>query len=200
MEARRPETVERLIVELERLPGVGRRTAERLADHLVRASREDAMALAVAIRDVKRAVLRCSRCGIFAEADPCAICSDGSRDRGLVCVVASPRDVLSLERSGAFRGVYHVLGGRVAPLDGVRAEDLSIGALVDRVREGSVREVVLALDPDAEGDMTALHLVDALRDAGVAVSRLARGLPAGSSIELASPATLGDALEGRRPT
>ena len=197
-EGGRPETVERLVEELGRLPGVGRRTAERLADHLVRATKEEAMALAVAIRDVKRAVLRCGTCGNFAEADPCAICSDGHRDRGIVCVVSDVKDLIALERSGAYRGVYHVLGGRVAPLDGVGPEDLSLEALVRRVRAGGVREVILATDSDAEGDMTAHHVAKAVSGSGARVSRIARGLPSGSSVEFASPATLGEALEGRR--
>ena len=194
----RPESVERLVEELGRLPGVGRRTAERLADHLVRAGAEEAMALARAIRDVKRAVRPCSSCGNFAEADPCAICADPRRDRAILCVVSSVKDLLALEKSGAFRGLYHVLGGRVAPLEGVGPEDLSLDSLAARVKAGGVAEVILATDSDAEGDMTAHHAARVLREAGARVTRLSRGLPAGSSVEFASPATLGEALEGRR--
>ncbi|MCK6481958.1 MAG: recombination protein RecR [Planctomycetaceae bacterium] len=194
----RPESVERLVEELGRLPGVGRRTAERLADHLVRAGTEEAMALAIAIRDVKKAVRPCSLCGNFAEADPCALCTDDRRDRALVCVVSSVKDLLSLERAGVWKGVYHVLGGRVAPLEGTGPEDLRLGSLVERVRGGGLREVVLATDSDAEGDMTAHHVARALSGLGVRVTRLSRGIPAGSSVEFASPATLGEALEGRR--
>jgi recombination protein RecR len=195
----RPASVERLVGELEKLPGVGRRTAERLADHLVRLGVEEAMDLARAIRDVKKAVKPCSSCGAWAESDPCAICSDERRDRGLLCVVAEVRDLLSIERSGAWKGLYHVLGGRVAPLDGVGPEDIDLRRLAERARAGNLREVVLALDPDAEGDMTAHHAAAALEGSGVRVTRIARGLPAGSSVEMASSATLGEALEGRRP-
>ena len=196
--AARPESVERLVEELSRLPGVGRRTAERLADHLVRASSEEALRLAVAIRDVKRAVRRCSACGNLSEGDPCPICADDRRDRATVCVVSEVKDLLAVERSGAYRGVYHVLGGRVAPLDGVGPEDLSLGPLVRRAREQGVREVILALDSDAEGAMTEHHVARALAGTGVRVTRIARGLPSGSAVEFATPATLGEALEGRR--
>jgi recombination protein RecR len=198
MEGGRPASVERLVEELQRLPGVGRRTAERLADHLVRAPSDEAMALARSIRDVKAAVRPCGTCGNHSDADPCPLCADPARDRSLLCVVSSPKDLLSLERTGTYRGLYHVLGGRVSPLEGVGPEDLRLEALVRRVREGSVREVILATDPDAEGDMTAHHVARALRGTGARVTRLSRGLPAGSSVELASPATLGEALEGRR--
>lgn len=194
----RPASVERLVEELQRLPGVGRRTAERLADHLVRAPSDEAMALARSIRDVKAAVKPCGTCGNFAEADACPICSDGKRDRAVICVVSSPKDLLSLERTGAFRGLYHVLGGRVSPLEGVEPEHLRLAELVERVKGGAVREVILATDPDAEGDMTAHHVARALGGTGARVTRLSRGLPAGSTVELASPATLGEALEGRR--
>jgi recombination protein RecR len=194
----RPESVERLVEELSRLPGVGRRTAERLADHLVRAGRDEAMALAVAIRDVKKAVRPCSTCGNFAEADPCAICGDPRRDRARLCVVSSAKDLLALERAGVWTGLYHVLDGRVAPLEGVGPEDIRLDGLAARVRAGGVAEVVLATDSDAEGDMTALHAARALEGTGVKVTRLSRGLPAGSSVEFASPATLAEAMEGRR--
>ncbi len=194
----RPESVERLVEELGKLPGVGRRTAERLADHLVRATGEEAMALALAIRDVKKSVRPCSTCGNFAESDPCALCGDERRDRTLVCVVSSVKDLLAFEKAGVWRGLYHVLGGRVAPLEGIGPEDLRLGSLVERVRAGGVREVVLATDSDAEGDMTAHHVARAMAELGVRVTRLSRGLPSGSSVEFASPATLGEALEGRR--
>ena len=194
----RPESVERLVEELSQLPGVGRRTAERLADHLVRATREEAMALALAIRDVKRSVRPCATCGNFAESDPCPLCADPRRDRTLLCVVSAVKDLLALERSGAYRGLYHVLGGRVAPLEGVGPEDLAIAGLLARVKAGGVVEVILATDADAEGDMTSHVLTRALKEAGVKVTRLSRGIPSGSSVEFASPATLGEALEGRR--
>jgi recombination protein RecR len=194
----RPESVERLVEELSKLPGVGRRTAERLADHLVRANRDEAMALAIAIRDVKKAVRPCSSCGNYAETDPCAICADDRRDRTRLCVVSSVKDLLAVERAGVWKGLYHVLDGRVAPLEGVGPEDLRLEALAERVKAGGVAEVVLATDSDAEGDMTALHAARALEGAGVRITRLSRGLPSGSSVEFASPATLGEAMEGRR--
>lgn len=194
----RPESVERLVEELSKLPGVGRRTAERLADHLVRATKDGAMALALAIRDVKKAVRPCSSCGNFAESDPCAICADDRRDRTRLCVVSSVKDLLAIERAGVWRGLYHVLDGRVAPLEGVGPEDLRLGALAERVNAGGIAEVVLATDSDAEGDMTAHHAARVLEGAGVRITRLSRGLPSGSSVEFASPATLGEAMEGRR--
>jgi recombination protein RecR len=194
----RPESVERLVEELSKLPGVGRRTAERLADHIVRAGKDEAMGLALAIRDVKKAVRPCSACGNWAETDPCPICADDRRDRSRICVVSSVKDLLAVERAGAWKGIYWVLEGRVAPLEGVGPEDIGLDGLVRRVTSGGVVEVVLATDSDAEGDMTALHAVRALKEAGVKVTRLSRGLPSGSSVEFASPATLGEAIEGRR--
>jgi recombination protein RecR len=194
----RPESVERLVEELSKLPGVGRRTAERLADHLVRAGKEEAMGLALAIRDVKKAVRPCSSCGNFSEGDPCPICADDRRERNRLCVVSSVKDLLAIERAGVWKGLYFVLEGRVAPLEGVGPEDIGLGTLVERVKAGGVAEVVLATDADAEGDMTAHHAVRALKDLGVKVTRLSRGIPSGSSVEFASPATLGEALEGRR--
>lgn len=191
------ESVDRLLAELARLPGVGKKTAERLAHHILRMSNDEAMALAVAIRDVKRNTRSCSRCCNVTEDDPCAICSDVKRDAGAVCVVEAPRDVVAIEEAGAWRGVYHVLGGRVSPLDGVDAQDLTIGRLVERVREGGVREIVLATSPDLEGDGTALHVERALAPSGVRISRIARGIPTGYSIENSSAAMLKDAFQGR---
>jgi recombination protein RecR len=193
-----PETLERLVAELAKLPGIGRRTAERLADHLVRVPERDAMELAVAIRDAKRSIRSCSVCHHVAEVDPCELCSDPTRDREILCVVEEPRHVLALEGSGAFRGLYHVLGGRVAPLEGTGTDDLAIDHLVRRVREESFREVILATSPDLEGDGTAAAVQRALAPTGVRITRLARGVPAGSRIEYASRAVLSDALSGRR--
>jgi recombination protein RecR len=196
------EAVARLVTELRRLPGIGQRTAERLAFHIVLAPRGEALALAEAIREVKENVRPCSTCQNVAEQDPCAVCSDPARDRGLVCVVEQPRDVLAIEKVGTFRGVYHVLLGSISLLDGVEAKDLTIDRLVARVREQAatvpVREVVLAMNPNFEGDATALHLRAALETLGVKVTRIARGLPQGSSLEVASKAILADALESRR--
>jgi recombination protein RecR len=195
------EPVERLLTELCRLPGVGRRTAERLAYHLLREPPAEAMKLAIAIRDVKRLIRPCTECGNLDEADPCAICADDRRDRALLLVVETPRDLAAIERSGSYRGLYHVLGGRIAPLDGVGPDELNIGSLVARAtaKDSRVREIILATNPDMEGDGTALFLSRALAETGVRVSRIARGIPTGSSIEYASGAVLTDAIEGRKP-
>jgi recombination protein RecR len=189
--------MDRLLAELERLPGVGRKTAERLAHHILRLPADEAMKLAVAIRDVKRNTRSCSRCANVTEADPCAVCSDATRDASSVCVVEQPREVVAIEEASAWRGVYHVLGGRVSPLDGVGAEDLTIGRLVERVRTEGVREVVVATSPDLEGDGTALYVERALEGLPVRVTRIARGVPTGTSLEHASAAMLKDAIRGR---
>lgn len=197
------EAVSRLVTELRKLPGIGQRTAERLAFHLVVAPKAGALALADAIRDVKENVRPCSVCFDVAERDPCSICADPARSRELICVVERPRDVLAIEKLGTFRGTYHVLLGSVSLLEGVEAEDLTIGPLVQRVRAQSaagtpVREVMLATNPTFEGDATALHLRAALEPLGVRVTRIARGLPSGSSLEVASKAILAEAIEARR--
>jgi recombination protein RecR len=191
------ESVDRLLAELEKLPGVGRKTAERLAHHVLRMPSEEAMKLAVAIRDVKRNTRSCSVCANVTEADPCAICTDARRERSAVCVVEAPRDVVAIEEAGAWNGLYHVLGGRVSPIEGVGAQDLTIGRLVDRVRAGGVTEVVVATSPDLEGDGTALHVERALAGTGVRMTRLARGVPTGYSLESSSGAMLQDAFRGR---
>ena len=192
------EAVGRLITELKRLPGIGQRTAERLAFHLVQSPREEGLALAAAIRDVKENVRPCRRCFNVTEKDPCHICSDERRERTLLCIVERPQDVLALEKVGGFRGLYHVLLGAVSLLEGVGPDDLTLNPLLARVREGGVREVILATNPNFDGDATALHLRAALEPLGVKVTRLARGLPSGSSLELASKANLAEALEGRQ--
>jgi len=191
------ESVDRLLEELAKLPGVGRKTAERLAHHILRAPNEEAMALAVAIRDVKKNTRSCSRCANVTESDPCSICADASRDAASVCVVEQPRDLVAIEEAGAWHGVYHVLGGRVSPLDGVSAEDLTIDLLVRRVNDGGVREVVLATSPDMEGDGTALYVERALAGTAAKVTRIARGVPTGYAIENSSSAMLQDAFKGR---
>lgn len=192
------EAVGRLITELKRLPGIGQRTAERLAFHIVQASREEGLALAAAVREVKENVRPCRRCFNVTEQDPCRLCADPARDHGLLCVVERPQDVLALEKVGGFRGLYHVLLGAVSLLEGVGPDDLTLKPLLDRVRQGGVREVILATNPTFDGDATALHLRAALEPLGVKVTRLARGLPSGSSLELASKANLAEALEGRQ--
>jgi len=192
------EPVERLLAELTRLPGIGQRTAERLAYHLLRQPAEEAMKLAVAIRDVKKQIRPCATCGNLDETDPCAICADERRDRSVLLVVETPKDLAAIERSGAYRGLYHVLGGRIAPLDGVGADDLRIRELVERVSESGIGEVILGTNPDLEGDGTALYVRQALAEGTRArVTRIAKGIPTGSTIEYSSGAVLGDAIDGR---
>ncbi len=188
----------RLVEELGKLPGIGPRTAERLAFHLLRASKEDAEALVAAVREVKERVRPCGRCFHVSEADPCEVCSDLARDATMVCVVEQSKDLWAIEKSGAYRGHYHVLLGRIAPLEGIGADDLTIDALVRRVKAGGVREVILATNPNMEGDGTALHLARVLGPLGVRLTRIARGVPTGASIEFASRAILADAMQGRQ--
>jgi len=192
------QTIERLISALSALPGVGPRSAERIAFHLLKAQDADAFALADAVRDLKTKIRPCAICFNIAEAERCVICADPRRDTSVVCVVEQPKDLLALEATGVFRGVYHVLMGHVAPLDGIGPEDLTIDALIGRVRSGTVKEVILATNPDVAGDGTALHVAEALKDTGVRITRLARGLPAGGQIEYANRSILTDAINDRR--
>jgi len=192
------QTIDRLIAELGKLPGVGPRSAERIAFHLLKAEREEAFALAEAIRDLKTKIRPCRQCFNIAEGELCGICADPRRDRTQVCVVEQPKDLLALEGTGVYHGLYHVLMGHVAPLEGVEPEDLTIGALVERVKAGGIREIILATNPDVAGDGTALHVSAALAGMGVKITRLARGLPAGGQIEYASKSILTDALSQRR--
>ena len=193
-----PESLERLITELSHLPGVGQKTAERLAFHILKAPAEDAMRLALAIRDMKKNIRPCAICANPTEQETCAICQDPARDKGLVCVVEQPKDLWALERPGVFRGVYHVLMGTLALLDGIEPKDLTVDRLDARIGAGEVREVILALNPNLDGDSTALHLSRMLTGRGIKVTRIARGIAAGSSIEYASRAIIEDAFEGRR--
>ncbi len=192
-----PEPLARLMGELQRLPGVGPRSAERIAFHLLRAPAQEALALAEAIRTVKEQLRHCSRCYNLSDGELCSICGDPRRDQGLIVVVEQPRDVMLLEQTGLIRGVYHVLMGRISPLERVGPEDLTIEALLTRVRAGGVREVLLATNPTMEGDGTALHIHALLAGTGVAVSRLARGLAVGSQVEYATRAMLEAAISGR---
>ena len=190
-------SVDNLIAQLARLPGVGRRTAQRLAFHLLKASDGDANALADAIREVKERIRPCSRCFNLAENELCEICADARRDGSLICVVEDPSDVVALERTHEYRGLYHVLGGALSPIDGIDAEDLKIRQLLERVGRGGFEEVVLATNPTTTGEATALHIAEHLRGS-VAVTRLASGLPVGADLEHADEVTLGKALAGRR--
>jgi recombination protein RecR len=189
--------VENLITQLTRLPGVGTRTAQRLAFHLLRASKEDALALSEAIREAKERVRPCSTCGNLTEEETCEICRDARRDHTVVCVVEQPADLVSLERTREYRGVYHVLGGALSPLDGVEPDDLRLDQLFRRIDRDGVEEVVLATNPTMTGEATATYIADRLRGR-TRVTRLASGLPVGSDLEYADEVTLGRALAGRR--
>jgi recombination protein RecR len=192
--------VNTLITELARLPGIGQRTAQRLAFHLLRVPDEEALALGEAIREVKEKVGLCEVCFNLADAPRCRICEDERRDHAIICVVEEPADVIPLERTHEYRGVYHVLGGALSPIDGVDPENLKLAELVERVRAGGVNEVVVATNPTTTGEATAFYIAEALRglDIGVAVTRLASGLPVGADLEYADEVTLGKALSGRR--
>ena len=200
-----PEPIERLIDRLQKLPGIGRRSAERMAFHVLKSSRDDALALAQAVRDVKERIGVCSVCFNLTDVNPCRICSSERRDASVVLVVEQPKDLLALEQTGMYRGIYHVLTGEIDPLGGVNPEDLTVAPLFARIddpaanaRQVQVREVVLGLNPTLEGDSTMLFLAAELERRRVTVTRLARGLPAGSQLEYANPAVLADAIAGRR--
>ena len=190
-------SVDNLVAQLTRLPGVGTRTAQRLAFHLLQRPAPEALALADAIREMKARVRFCRECGNLTEDEVCSICRDPRRDRAVICVVEQPVDVISIERTAEFRGLYHVLGGALSPLDGVEPGDLRIDELLARVRAGGVTEVVLATNPNMTGEATANYLADRLRDR-TRVTRLASGLPVGGDLEYADEVTLGRALSGRR--
>ena len=196
--AEQDDTMSRLRRELERLPGIGARTAERLAFHLMNAPDAEARGLAEAILDLRNRLTECSVCFNQTDADPCAVCASAARDGGLVCVVETPQDVSRIEDTGLFSGVYHVLKGHIAPTEGVGPEDLTIEALAARVKAGGVREVILATNPTLESDATALEILRRLQPLGVRVTRLARGLPTGGTIEYVSRGVLADALSGRQ--
>jgi len=197
-----PEPVERLIDHLAKLPGIGRRSAERMAFHVLKGDKAEALGLARALTDVKEKVRHCALCFNLTDSSPCPICADSRRDHGLVLVVEQPKDLISLEQTGQYQGVYHVLMGRLSPLDGVGPESLTVDLLLERVggkgEHSAVREVILGLNPTVEGDGTALYLADLLHARGVRVTRLARGLPSGGNLEYASKAVLGDAILGRQ--
>jgi recombination protein RecR len=190
--------IARLMSELGKLPGIGPKSAERLAHHLLQAPRPEVFALADALRAVKEQIRPCQVCCNPTEDDLCSVCSDARRDPSVVCVVEQPRDLTALERSASYRGLYHVLHGRLSPLDGVGPEQLTIDRLLARVRAGRVSEVIMATNPTTEGDGTSLYLSTLLGPLGVKVTRLARGLPTGSVLEFANSQMLADALEGRR--
>jgi len=186
-----------LIEQFGKLPGIGPKTAERLAFYILKSDKAEAMALAEAIRNVKENIRQCRICFNLSETDVCSICSDPRRDKSVICVVEQPKDVISLEKTGLCKWVYHVLNGHLAPLEGIEPADLTIDALLKRVRQGDVKEVVMATNPNLEGDGTALYIRSLLTPLGVKVTRLARGLPSGSTIEFSSGTILADAILGR---
>ena len=192
------QTMERLIEQLGRLPGIGARSAERIAFHLLKTKAEDALALADAIRDLKTKTRHCSRCFNLTEQDPCSICADPRRDAKTVCVVEQPKDLLSIESTGMYQGAYHVLMGHLTPLEGIEPEDLTIDPLVKRVDNEGIQEIILATNPTMEGDGTALHIASVLARPGLKITRLARGLPSGSQLEYANKSILADAISGRQ--
>ena len=191
-------SVGRLVDRLADLPGIGRKTAERLANHIVGCRKEEALALADAIREVKESVRRCRRCFNLTSEELCSICRDPRRDAHVVCVVEQPKDVTALDASGAYHGTYHVLGGRIAPLEGIHAEDLTIPQLIRRIRQEGVTELIMATNPTIDGDGTALHISNLLEDDPVQITRLARGIASGSVLEFANKEMLADALRGRQ--
>ena len=190
--------IARLIQQLAKLPGVGEKTAARLAFHILRAAPEDAAALAAAIGEVRQKIRFCSVCCDLTEADPCAVCADARRDAGLVCVVAQPQDLIAIERAGGYRGRYHVLHGLLSPLDGVGPDDLRVAELVRRCGDGTIREAILATSPSVEGEATAVYLAKLLRPLGVRATRIATGVPIGGELEYADQVTLARAIDGRR--
>lgn len=192
------DAVEQLIEELSRLPGIGRKTASRLTFYLLKQPKDSAYRLSEAIQRVKDRIVFCETCGNIAEGPQCAFCRDPRRDDTLVCVVEEPSDIHVIEKSGTFRGRYHVLHGRLSPLDGVGPEALTIDRLLARVRDGRVQEVILATNPDVEGEATALYVRRALEPLGTRVTRIARGVPMGGSLEFLDELTVGEALAGRR--
>jgi len=190
------QALETLIGELSKLPGIGRKTAQRLALHLLKTDNDDADHLANAILEVKRRIRYCSVCWNITERDPCSICGDDRRDHASICVVEDPSDVLAIEKTNEFRGVYHVLGGALSPLEGIGPDQLKAKELLSRLN-GQVREVILAMNPDVEGEATTIYLANLLKPLGVKVTRIARGVPVGGDLEFADEATLVRALEGR---
>jgi recombination protein RecR len=193
-----PEPLTRLVEELQRLPGVGPKSAQRLAFHMLKAPRENAERLAAAIRDLKERVTYCSTCNNITDTDPCEFCRGPERDQHVICVVEEPQNVSGIERIGEFKGVYHVLMGAISPLQGIGPDELKIKGLLARIAAGSVTEVILATNPNVEGETTALYLARLLKPLGVKVTRIAVGVPVGSDLEYADQWTMGKALEGRR--
>lgn len=193
-----PESLFKLVDELRKLPGVGRKTAERLAFYILKSERHEADALARAITELKEKVKLCSVCSSITEVDPCNICSDMNREKNTLCVVEEPHDVFAIEKTKEYKGSYHVLMGVLSPLDGVGPSDLKIEELLNRVRENGIREVILATNPNLEGEATAMYIAKVLKPFGMKVTRIARGLPVGGDLEYADEVTLTKSIEGRQ--
>ncbi len=193
-----PEPITRLIEQLQRLPGIGRKSAQRLAFHILRAPREDADRLCDAVRDVKDRVTYCSICNNITDVDPCPFCADEGRDHRVICVVEEPQNVMAIEKTRDFAGLYHVLMGAISPLQGIGPDDLRIKGLLERVGSGGIAEVILATNPNVEGEATAIYLARLLKPLGVRVTRIAMGVPVGSDLEYADEVTVHKAMEGRR--
>jgi recombination protein RecR len=193
-----PEPLTQLITELQRLPGIGAKSAQRLAFHILKTPREEVERLTVAVRDVKDRVAHCSVCSNITDADPCAFCTSTTRQQHLICVVEEPQNVAAIEKTRDFRGVYHVLMGALSPLQGVGPDDLKIKGLLARVEKGNVQEIILATNPNVEGEATAIYLAKLLKPLGVRVTRIAMGVPVGSDLEYADEVTMSRAMEGRR--
>jgi recombination protein RecR len=198
LQGRAAAPVARLVEELHRLPGIGPKSAQRLAYHLLRASREEAQALADAIVDVKERISLCSLCQNTTDVNPCLICADQGRDRSLICVVEEPLDILAVERTRGYRGLYHVLHGSISPMEGIGPDQLKVRELLERLRDGAVQEVIMATNPNLEGEATAMYVGRLLQPLGLRVTRLARGLPMGGDLEYADDLTLARALENRQ--
>jgi recombination protein RecR len=190
--------LERLIERLRSLPGVGQKSAQRLAFHILRSPDADVRALAAAIVEVKERIRLCGVCSNITDVDPCLVCADASRDRSAICVLEEPHNLVAIEKSGGFRGLYHILHGSLSPLKGIGPDDLKIPALLERLRDGTVKEIILATNPNVEGEATAVYLSRLLKPLGLKVTRIALGLPVGSELEYADEVTVGKALEGRR--
>ena len=199
MAEEKTDSLGRLIEELCRLPGLGARSAERIALHLLDAPNEQALKLAQSIAKLKTSIRQCSVCFNLAEGDLCSICTDDSRDRSVICVVELPKDVIRIEGSGAYKGLYHVLGGHIAPLEGIGPDKLNIDSLIGRARDMKVKEIILAMNPTIEGDGTALHISSLLEPINVKITRPARGLASGATIEFSSKDTIAEAITGRGP-
>jgi recombination protein RecR len=192
------KTLNKLLEEFGKLPGIGPKSAERLAFYILKATDNEALALSDAIRDLKTRIRQCDICCNLSEDAVCGICSDARRDQCVICIVEQPKDVISLEKTGACKWVYHVLGGHIAPLEGIEADDLTIKALIERVRKGNIREIVMATNPNMAGDGTALYIGSLLKPFNIKITRLARGLPTGSTLEYASGKVLTDAIMNKQ--